>query len=40
MLGNGSFGTVLRGFDVNNRISMAIKWIHVNTSGDENLKEL
>lgn len=29
LLGNGSFGTVTRAFDVNNRVTMAIKRINI-----------
>ncbi len=29
LLGNGSFGTVTRGFDLNNRITMAVKRINI-----------
>ena len=36
-LGNGSFGTVIRGFDINNRIMMAIKRIHIGGQDEESL---
>lgn len=29
IIGNGSYGTVSRGFDMNNRITMAVKWIEI-----------
>lgn len=35
IIGNGSYGTVTRGFDVNNRITMAIKRIYINKNKKE-----
>lgn len=32
VVGNGSFGTVVRGFDKNNRITMAVKKIYIGDS--------
>lgn len=42
ILGNGSYGTVTRGFDLNNRISMAIKRIYLGPEREieTNKKEL
>ena len=38
LLGTGSFGTVTRGFDSNNRITMAIKRIYIGDSSNKKLK--
>lgn len=35
MLGSGSYGVVTRGFDMNNRITMAIKRIYIGKNREE-----